>query len=165
MFSQFHEGLMAAPNHFWVHLVIVKWFNCRNLCGGWGRPARKAAISEPIVWKMWKPRRLTALLASKGCYRDSFTFYHFQLQLDCLMAYRYFYSYSFNAAFLKKPTIAQTVKVIMKFITLCGTRSFIITDTSSGQWIPSRARRVQTTPIHCFLKINLDIPYYPPIYA
>jgi hypothetical protein len=41
-----------------------------------GRPARKAdsltAIYEPIVWKMWEPRRLTTLWASTACYRDSF---------------------------------------------------------------------------------------------
>jgi hypothetical protein len=37
----------------------------RNLPGGRRRPARKTdnltAISEPIVWKMWEPRRLTTL--------------------------------------------------------------------------------------------------------
>jgi hypothetical protein len=49
----------------------------RNLPGGKGRPARKAdnltAIFEPIVYKMWEPRRLTALWVSTVCYRDSFT--------------------------------------------------------------------------------------------
>jgi hypothetical protein len=49
----------------------------RNLPGGKGRPARKAdnltAICEPTVYKMWEPRRLTALWASTACYRDSFT--------------------------------------------------------------------------------------------
>jgi hypothetical protein len=29
---------------------------------------------EPIVYKMWEPRRLTNLLASRACYRDIFTF-------------------------------------------------------------------------------------------
>jgi hypothetical protein len=51
----------------------------RNLPGGKGRSARKAdnltAIYEPIVCKMLEPRRLTALLASTACYRDSFTFF------------------------------------------------------------------------------------------
>jgi hypothetical protein len=51
----------------------------RNLPGGKGRPARMAdnlaSICEPTVWKMWKPRRLTTLWASKACYRNSFTFY------------------------------------------------------------------------------------------
>jgi hypothetical protein len=28
-------------------------------------------ICEPIVWKMWEPRRLTTLWASTTCYRDS----------------------------------------------------------------------------------------------
>jgi hypothetical protein len=49
----------------------------RNVPGGKGRPARKAdnltAICEPTVYKMWEPRRLTALWASTACYRDSFT--------------------------------------------------------------------------------------------
>jgi hypothetical protein len=35
-----------------------------NLSEGNGRPAHKAdyltAVCEPIVWKMWEPRRLTA---------------------------------------------------------------------------------------------------------
>jgi hypothetical protein len=47
----------------------------RNIPGGKGRPARKAdklaAISEPIVYKMWKLRRLKILWASMVCYRDS----------------------------------------------------------------------------------------------
>jgi hypothetical protein len=32
------------------------------------------AISEPIVYKMWEPRRLKILWASTVCYRDSLTF-------------------------------------------------------------------------------------------
>jgi hypothetical protein len=43
-----------------------------------GRPAHEAdnliAISDPIVYKMWKPQRLTTLWASTACCRDSFTF-------------------------------------------------------------------------------------------
>jgi hypothetical protein len=42
-----------------------------------GRPVRRAdnltAICEPIVYKMWAPRRLTPLCASTAGYRDSFT--------------------------------------------------------------------------------------------
>jgi hypothetical protein len=53
----------------------------RKLPGGKGRPACKAdnltAICEPIVLKMWKPRRLTTLWASTACYRDSFIFLPF----------------------------------------------------------------------------------------
>jgi hypothetical protein len=49
-----------------------------NLPGGKGRPARKAdnltAICEPIVQKIWEPRRLTALWASTALYSDSFIF-------------------------------------------------------------------------------------------
>jgi hypothetical protein len=57
----------------------------RNLPGGKGRPVRKAdnltAICEPIVQKMWEPRRLTTLWASTACYRDSFTFFMGSMQL------------------------------------------------------------------------------------
>jgi hypothetical protein len=45
----------------------------RNLPGSNGQPERKAdnltAIYEPIVWKMWEPRR------APRAARDSFTFY------------------------------------------------------------------------------------------
>jgi hypothetical protein len=45
-----------------------------------GRQARKAgnltAIYEPIVWKMWEPRRLTFLLVSMASYKGSFTNNH-----------------------------------------------------------------------------------------
>jgi hypothetical protein len=51
----------------------------RNLPGDKGRLVRKAdkfnAIYEPIVYKMWEPRRLTTLWAFTACYRDSFTFF------------------------------------------------------------------------------------------
>jgi hypothetical protein len=44
----------------------------------WGvkgdRRVSLTAICEPSVEKMWEPRRLTTLLASTACYRDSFTF-------------------------------------------------------------------------------------------
>jgi hypothetical protein len=56
----------------------------RNLPEGGGvkgRPARKAgnltAICEPIVQKMWEPRRLTSLRAFTACYRDSFFFFYY----------------------------------------------------------------------------------------
>jgi hypothetical protein len=51
----------------------------RNLPGGKRRPAVRAdkltTICVPIVWKMWEPRSLTSVWASKACYRDNFTFY------------------------------------------------------------------------------------------
>jgi hypothetical protein len=57
----------------------------RNLPGGKGRSARNAdnltSICEPIVYKMWDPRRLTTLWASTACYRDSFTFYYLDVSL------------------------------------------------------------------------------------
>jgi hypothetical protein len=50
----------------------------RNLPGGKWRPAHKAddltAISEPIIYKILEPRRLTTLWAFTACYRDSFIF-------------------------------------------------------------------------------------------
>jgi hypothetical protein len=50
----------------------------RDLPGGKVWPALKAdnltAVCEPIVYKMWEPRRLTILWASTVCYKDSFTF-------------------------------------------------------------------------------------------
>jgi hypothetical protein len=52
----------------------------RNLPGGKRRPARKADVtanSEPIVEKVWEPRRLTTLLAFAACYRDTFTIIEF----------------------------------------------------------------------------------------
>jgi hypothetical protein len=49
----------------------------RYIPGGKGRPARKAdnltAICEPIVKKIWEPRRLTTLWAFRARYRESFT--------------------------------------------------------------------------------------------
>jgi hypothetical protein len=48
-----------------------------NLLGGKGGPAPKAdnltAVCEPIVYKMWEPRRLATLWAFTACYRASFT--------------------------------------------------------------------------------------------
>jgi hypothetical protein len=50
-----------------------------NIPGGQGRPERGAdnltAICEPIVYKMWEPRRFTTLWTSMACYRDSFAFF------------------------------------------------------------------------------------------
>jgi hypothetical protein len=46
----------------------------RNLPGVKVRPARKfdlTNICEPIVYKMWEPRRLTTLWVFMACYRDS----------------------------------------------------------------------------------------------
>jgi hypothetical protein len=50
----------------------------RNLSTGKGRRAHKAdnftAICEPIVYKMWEPRRLITLWTSTVCYWDSYAF-------------------------------------------------------------------------------------------
>jgi hypothetical protein len=51
----------------------------RNLHGGKGWPvlgaANLTAFFEPIVHKMWEPRRLTTLWAFTVCYRDIFMEY------------------------------------------------------------------------------------------
>jgi hypothetical protein len=61
----------------WGRLSLLTEMSTRYLPGGRGRPAHKAdnfsAICEPIVYRMWEPRRLTTLCASTVCYRDSFT--------------------------------------------------------------------------------------------
>jgi hypothetical protein len=53
-------------------------YNSENIPGGKGRRAREAdnltAICEPIVQKMWEPRRLTTLWASTARYSDTFIF-------------------------------------------------------------------------------------------
>jgi hypothetical protein len=62
----------------------------RNLPGG-KEGVRKAdnltAICEPIVWKMWEPRRLTTLWASAACYWDSFTFNSYECQIQICPLY------------------------------------------------------------------------------
>jgi hypothetical protein len=59
----------------------------RNLPGSELRPVRKAGnltvISEPIIYKMWEPRRLTTLRVSTDCYKDSFTFSYIYLVKEC----------------------------------------------------------------------------------
>jgi hypothetical protein len=51
----------------------------RNLPGDKGRPAHKAnnltAICEPNAWKIWQPRCVTNLWASKACYWNTFLRY------------------------------------------------------------------------------------------
>jgi hypothetical protein len=55
----------------------------KNLTGAEERPELKAdnltAICEPIVYKMWEPRRLTNLWASTACYGDSVTVFPLRL--------------------------------------------------------------------------------------
>jgi hypothetical protein len=76
-------GFFSWPNPSSRTMVLgstkpLTEMSTRNLPGGKGRPVRKAdnltAIFEPIVCKMWEPRRLVTLWASTAFYRDSFTF-------------------------------------------------------------------------------------------
>jgi hypothetical protein len=52
----------------------------RNIPRGKGRPTHKVVdltgICEPIVWKKWEPRRLTTLLASTSCYKNSVNIFY-----------------------------------------------------------------------------------------
>jgi hypothetical protein len=65
--------------HTRMHARTQTEMSTRNLPGGKGWLMHKAinlmAISKPIIWKIWEPRRLRILWASTGCYRDDFTFY------------------------------------------------------------------------------------------
>jgi hypothetical protein len=60
----------------------------RNLHTSKGRSARKAdsltAICDPIVWKMWEPRRITIIWASMACYWDRFTLFYYIFTDICL---------------------------------------------------------------------------------
>jgi hypothetical protein len=49
--------LFWRPRHRWDNYIKVYLKDLTTIC-------------EPIVWKMWKPRRLTTLSASAACYRD-----------------------------------------------------------------------------------------------
>jgi hypothetical protein len=82
-------GLFNWPNPSSRIMALVSTqplteMSTRNLPVGKGRQARKAdnliAICEPIIYKMWEPRRLTNLWASTACYRDSFTCFYLYLQ-------------------------------------------------------------------------------------
>jgi hypothetical protein len=91
-------GFFSWPNPFsrTVSLGSIQPLTAvstRNLPGGKERPARKAdnhtAICEPIVYKMWEPRRLITLWASTTCYRDRFILmaqwlFHNVILLQCL---------------------------------------------------------------------------------
>jgi hypothetical protein len=59
-----------------------------NLPWGKWRPAHEdnlTAIYEPIVWKMWEPRRLTNPLGFHGLLRDSFTFLPISISNYCIL--------------------------------------------------------------------------------
>jgi hypothetical protein len=58
--------------HKWVPGIFLGLMSGRRV-----KADDLTAICEPIVYKMWQPRRLTTLWAFTACYRDSFTFYLF----------------------------------------------------------------------------------------
>jgi hypothetical protein len=96
----------------------------KNLPGGKGRPARKAdnltAICDPIVWKMWEPRRLTILWAFTACYRDSFTF---------ISAYIHRYSYEWEQFNF---TVINTLLFMYVNFNQCYTANFYASAHSGG---------------------------------
>jgi hypothetical protein len=61
--------------------IYIYEMSTKNLPGGKGRPARVAdnttAICEPIVYKMWEPRRLKTLWDFMACCRVTFTLYNY----------------------------------------------------------------------------------------
>jgi hypothetical protein len=69
----------------------------RKLLGGKGRAARKTdnliVICEPIAYKMFQPRRLATLWASKFCYGDSVTAYGFSIVYLDVSLFLYFYDF------------------------------------------------------------------------
>jgi hypothetical protein len=76
----FFNGLILLGSLWpWGSTQRLIEMSTRNLSGCKGRPTRKpdnfTAICEPIVYKMWEPRRLTTLWAFRACYRDSVTFF------------------------------------------------------------------------------------------
>jgi hypothetical protein len=72
---------LILPAHYgpWVDSASNRNEYQESFWGDKGRRAHKAdnltAICVPIVYIMWKPRRLTTLWVSTACYRDSFTFF------------------------------------------------------------------------------------------
>jgi hypothetical protein len=77
-FRIFHTPNSSSHIMALVSTQPLTEMSTRNLPGGKGRLAPMAhkftAIWEPIVLKMWGPRRLTILSAFTACYRRSFTF-------------------------------------------------------------------------------------------
>jgi hypothetical protein len=74
-----------------IPTVLFMIIRVTIILGGKGRPAREAdnltAIREPIIEKMWEPRRLTTLWAFRACYRDYFTIWNDRLtfKVKCLL--------------------------------------------------------------------------------
>jgi hypothetical protein len=106
--GEFFSMYLPAALWPWGWLSLLTEMSTRNLHGGKGRPARRAdnlaAIREPIVYKMWEPRRLTTQWAFTACYRNSFT-------LPVFYLYRYF-RHKFKCISEKLVTV-QTTRWIM----------------------------------------------------
>jgi hypothetical protein len=89
----------------------LKEMSTRNLPERKRRPAREAdnltAICEPIVEKMWEPRRLTTLWAFTACYRDSFSFTFYKVCKTIMQKHKKKHAYALCK--LKLGNIAQQV--------------------------------------------------------
>jgi hypothetical protein len=81
----------------------------RNLPLGKERPERKTnnliPICKPIVYKMWRRRRLTTLWALTACYKNSFTFYP-----------SYYTHYMSGSLY---PPRSDRLKYTVKFLNVC----------------------------------------------
>jgi hypothetical protein len=63
------DVILQAALWLWGSTYPLTEISTRNLTDGIRQPARKAdltTIYEPIVYKMWEPRRLTTLWASRA---------------------------------------------------------------------------------------------------
>jgi hypothetical protein len=99
---------------------------------------------------MWEPRRLTALLASTACYRDSFTFaLHADRQMDGETGRRMFCSFSADEPHSSGPVVRrpeQSHREIVLYnphpIALCS-QNYVrvlqaaLTDTAALQRLPA----------------------------
>jgi hypothetical protein len=62
------DVILTAAHWPWGSTQTLREISTRNLTEDKGRPARKA-VCEPIVYKIWEPRRLTSLWTSTSCHR------------------------------------------------------------------------------------------------
>jgi hypothetical protein len=81
----------------------------RNLSGGKAQPASKPdnliVISEPIVYKLSEPPRLTIFWASTACYRDNFAYVCILMYINITIT---FWTLSIVLFFYLKHKVSET---------------------------------------------------------